>query len=165
MNRVSLPGLSFLAAVALMEVFSAPASAQCTPNGLVVVVNKANPAESLSMAQLRRLLLGDLRQWPDKKAVSLVTPDPQSAAFKCVLSAVVRMTEAEYKRYIANAEFRGEEPVALQLAATPAAAAAMVNKAAGSIAIVDAAGAASVANSVRVLRINGKQPGEPGYPL
>ena len=117
------------------------------------------------MAQLRRLLLGDLRNWPDKKPVSLVAPDPGSAAFKCVMSAVVRMSDAEYKRYIANAEFRGEDALELHTVATASAAAALVTKAAGAIAILDAAGAAAVAPAVRILRINGKQPGEAGYPL
>ena len=129
------------------------------------MVNKANATEGLSMAQLRRLLLGDLRNWPDKKQVSLVAPDPQSEAFKCVLSAVVRMSQAEYRRYIANAEFRGEEPVQLRTASTGPAAAKAVSSSAGSIAIVESGILPSIAPAVRVLRINGKQPGEPGYPL
>jgi len=157
--------LNSLALSALATCLSGSAQAQCTPNGLVVVVNKANATESLSMAQLRRLLLGDLRNWPDKKPVSLVAPDPGSAAFKCVMSAVVRMSDAEYKRYIANAEFRGEDALELHTVATASAAAALVTKAAGAIAILDAAGAAAVAPAVRILRINGKQPGEAGYPL
>src|ERR1700691_3694028 len=61
---------------------SVSAHAQCPANGLAVIVNKVNATEGLSMAQLRRLLLGDMRNWPDKKTVALVVPDPQSAAFK-----------------------------------------------------------------------------------
>lgn len=144
---------------------SAPARAQCPPNGLAVVVNKGNGTEAISMAQLRRLLLGDMRSWPDKKEVSLVTPDPQSAAFKCLLSAVVRMTDVEYHRFIASAQFRGEEPVELHSAASGAAAAKMVSGSPGAIAIVEAGSLPAISSTVRVLRINGKQPGETGYPL
>jgi hypothetical protein len=165
MRTLILGILNSIALFALTVCLASSAHAQCMPNGLAVVVNKANSTESLSMAQLRRLLLGDLRNWPDKKVVSLVAPDPQSAQYKCVLSAVVRMTDAEYRRYIANAEFRGEDAIELHTAASTAAAAWMVANSGGAIAIIDAAGAASIPSSVRVVRINGKQPGEAGYPL
>ena len=145
--------------------FAADARAQCPANGLAVVVNNANATEGLSMAQLRRLLLGDMRNWPDKKKVALVTPDPQSPAFKCLLSAIVRMTDVEYHRFIANVQFRGEEPVELHPASSGIAAAKMVAGSPGAIAIVEASSLPAISSTVRVLRINGKQPGEPGYPL
>jgi len=161
-NRIALRCLQgALLAVALC----ATANAQCASGGLAVVVNKANSTEALSTAQLRRLLLGDLRSWPDKKPVSIVVPDGQSAAFKCVLSAIIRMSDAEYRRYIANAEFRGEEAVELHVAGTGPAAAKMVTGTSGALAIVDAASLPNIAPNVRVIRINGKQPGEAGYPL
>jgi len=141
------------------------ANAQCASGGLAVVVNKANATEALSTAQLRRLLLGDLRSWPDKKPVSIVVPDGQSAAFKCVLSAIIRMSDAEYRRYIANAEFRGEEAVELHVAGTGPAAAKMVAGSSGALAIVEASSLSAIPPNVRVIRINGKQPGEAGYPL
>jgi hypothetical protein len=132
---------------------------------LAFVVNKTNTTEGLSMAQLRRLLLGDLRNWPDKRKVSLITPNPQSAAFKCVLSAVVRMSDSEYHRFIASMGFRGEEPLELYLADSDPAAAKMVSATPGGIAIVETGAIPAISSSVRVLRINGKQPGESGYPL
>jgi ABC-type phosphate transport system substrate-binding protein len=144
---------------------SVSAHAQCPANGLAVVVNKGNATEGLSMAQLRRLLLGDMRNWPDKQKVSLVAPDPQSTAFKCLLSAVVRMTDIEYRRFIASAQFRGEEPVDIHTAGSGPAAAKMVSGSAGAIGIVEAGTLPAISSSVRVLRINGKQPGESGYPL
>jgi hypothetical protein len=149
----------------LLTVFSIEAHAQCPTTGLAFIVNKANTTEGLSMAQLRRLLLGDLRNWPDKKKVSLITPNQQSADFKCILSAVVRMTDVEYHRFIAGIGFRGEEPLEMYLADSDPAAAKMVSSNPGGIAIVEAGAIPGIAPSVRVLRINGKQPGESGYPL
>ncbi len=157
--RTHLPG-----AVLLTLLCSAGAEAQCTP-GLAIVVNKANATEGLSSAQLRRLLLGDLRNWPDKKKVSLVTPSQQGPAFKCVLASIVRMSDAEYHRFMAGMEFRGEEPFDMRQAASDAAAAQMINATPGGIGIAEAAGIPAISSSVKVLRINGKLPGEPGYPL
>jgi hypothetical protein len=151
--------------VVLLAIFSMDGQAQCPSNGLAFVVNKGNTTEGLSMAQLRRLLLGDLRNWPDKKKVALITPNQQSAEFKCVLSAVVRMSDSEYHRFIASMGFRGEEPLELYLADSDPAAAKMVSATPGGIAIVGTGAIPALAGSVRVLRINGKQPGEAGYPL
>jgi hypothetical protein len=155
----------YLLCAMLLALASRCVQAQCSANGLALVVNKANATEGLSTAQLRRLFLGDLRNWPDKKKVALITPSPQSAAFKCILSAVVRMSDSEYHRFIASMGFRGEEPLELYLADSDPAAAKMVVSNPGGIAIVEAAAIPTLSSTVRVLRINGKQPGESGYPL
>ena len=149
----------------LLTLFSMSCQAQCPTNGLAFIVNKGNATEGLSMAQLRRLLLGDLRNWPDKKKVALITPNQQSPEFKCVLSAVVRMSDSEYHRFIASMGFRGEEPLEVYLSDSGPAAAKMVSATPGGIAIIQAGAIPAISGSVRVLRINGKQPGEAGYPL
>ncbi len=156
---------SYCLGAILLTLLSIQAHAQCPAGGLAFIVNKGNATEGLSMAQLRRLFLGDLRNWPDKKKVALITPNPQGAAFKCVLSAVVRMSDSEYHRFIASMGFRGEEPLDLYLADSDPVAAKMVSSNPGGIAIVETGAIPAISLTVRVLRINGKQPGESGYPL
>lgn len=151
--------------VLLLAVTGVAAHAQCPAGGLAVIVNKANPAQSLSIAQLRKLILGDVRTWPDKKAVVLVTREPASDVFKCVLSSVVRMSDPEYRRYIVGAEFRGGEPLAVRTVGSGAGAAKVIAGSPGSIAVVMASELPAIAPSVRVVKISGKAPGEAGYPL
>ena len=139
--------------------------AECIPGGMAVVVNKANPTESVSMAQLRKLILGDVRTWPDKKPVTVVTRDISGNLFKCVLVSIVRMTDAEYRRYILSAEFRGEDLMATKSAVSGSGAARIISAVAGAISVIPASELPSMADSVRVVRINGKEPGEAGYPL
>ena len=141
------------------------ANAQCQPDHLAVIINKSNPTESLSVAQLRRLFMGDVRAWPDHKLASLVSREPSSNVFQCALSTVVRLSDAEYHRYMLSAEFRGEEPMVVQTVDSDAAVARMVAGSAGGIAFVDMRSIAMVSPSVKVIRVNGKNPGEPGYPL
>ena len=148
-----------------LAISCAGARAQCSANSLVVVVNKANSTESLSTAQLRKLVLGDVRGWPDHKPVTLVARDFASKPFECVLSMIVRQSPAEYRRYVMNAEFRGEDPMAIQTADSAASAAKLVAGSQGAIAIVEASALAAISSSVKVVRVNGKAPGEPGYPL
>ena len=149
----------------LMLAACACANAQCPASSLAVIVNKSNPAESLSTTQLRRLLIGDVRAWPDHKTAALVAREPSSKVFQCALSMIVRLSDAEYHRYLLSAEFRGEEPMVMQTVDSDAAAARIVAGSAGGIAVVDTNSISAVSSSVKVIRVNGKNPGEAGYPL
>jgi ABC-type phosphate transport system substrate-binding protein len=154
-----------LRVVLLLTVAGMAANAQCSSGGLVVVVNKANPTESLSMAQLRKLILGDVRSWPDRKPVMLVSRELSSDVFKCVLSSIVRMSDAEYRRYIMSTEFRGGDPLPVRTVNSGVGAAKIIAGSAGSIAVVQAAELPAITGTVRIVRVNGKEPGEAGYPL
>jgi ABC-type phosphate transport system substrate-binding protein len=149
----------------LLLLFCACAGAQCVPGGLAVIVNKGNPVESLSMAQLRKLILGDARTWQNNKNVALVARDPNTKDFQCVLSSIVRLSVAEYHRYIISAEFRGDEPMAIQTVDSDATAGRYVSGSAGGLAIVEANSLPAMGTSVKVIRVEGKALGQPGYPL
>ena len=149
----------------LFLMFCGCAHAQCLPGGLAVVVNKANPVESLSMAQLRKLILGDVRAWQNNKNVALIARDPSSKDFQCVLSTIVRLSVAEYQRYVMNAEFRGDEPMTVQVVDSDASAARVVSGSPGGLAIVEANSVAASGGAVKVVHIEGKAVGQPGYPL
>jgi len=129
--------------------FSGCATAQCVPGGLAVVVNKANPVESLSMAQLRKIILGDVRAWQNNKNVSLIARDPNSKDFQCVLSSVVRLSVAEYHRYIISAEFRGDEPMVIQTVDSDATAGKYVSASAGGLAVIEANSLPAMGSSVK----------------
>jgi len=139
--------------------------AQCVPGGLAVVVPKNNPTDGLSMAQLRKLVLGDVHTWPDKTKVTLVSTDQEGTIFKCLLSSVVRMSLPEYRKYLLSAEFRGDEPLHARAVDSSPNALRAVAGFAGSISVVEAGSVAALEGAVKVLTINGKRPGEPGYPL
>ncbi len=142
--------------------FSGSAGAQCK-GGMVVIVNQSNPTQSLSVAQIRRLVLGDVRAWPNNKPVTLVIREANSAITNCVLSGIVRLSNNEYIRYLLNAEFRGEDPITPQTVTSNATAAKFVAATPGAISFVDADFVQSAGTSVKVIRVNGKLPGEAGY--
>lgn len=149
----------------LILLFGAAAKAQCVPGGLAVIVNKANSTESLSMAQLRRITLGDVRVWQDRKPVNLVARDQSTKTFQCMISSIVRLSVAEYHRYIINAEFRGDEPMTIQTADSDAAAGKIVGQYPGAIAVVEANSLPALGTNVKVIKVDGKGVGQPGYPL
>jgi ABC-type phosphate transport system substrate-binding protein len=149
----------------LAVVFCGSTYAQCVPGGLAVVVNKGNPVESLSMAQLRKLILGDVRAWQNNKQVALVARDPSSKDFQCLLSSVVRLSVGDYRRYVMSAEFRGDEPMTIQIVDSDSTAARYVGGSAGGLAVVEANSLPAIGGAVKVVRIDGKALGQPGYPL
>lgn len=158
----SAPPTRFLAVMALLAASVSCSYGQCAANSLVVVVSKANATESLSTAQLRKLMLGDVHQWPDHKNVTLVDA---TDVYKCLLSVVVRMTDAELKRYTANVEFRGDEVVPTKWVDSSATAARAVAGSQGGVAVIQTSAAAALGDTIKIVRINGKKPGEAGYPL
>ncbi|HLJ23051.1 MAG TPA: hypothetical protein VKT71_03020 [Candidatus Acidoferrales bacterium] len=143
----------------------ASAGAQCPRGTLAVIVNKSNPTLSLSMAQLRQLLIGDVRVWPDHKAVTLIERDPASRVFQCSLAKIVRLSPPEYERYLQGAEFRGEEALRVEKSDSDASSARLVAGSEGSLAIVNLSSVAAIAGWVKIVRVDAKNPGEPGYPL
>lgn len=138
---------------------------QCLPGGLAVIVNKSNSVESLSMGQLRKLILGDVRAWQDHKPVALVARDASSKVFQCELSAIVRQSAADYQKYITNAELRGDKPIVIQVVDSDEAAVRAVSGSQGAFAVVEANSLAANGSAVKVLHIDGKALGQAGYPL
>ena len=157
---------SLLICFILASVTTSPtAHAQCVPSGMAVIVNQSNPTDSLSMAQLRKLMLGDIHNWPDRKPVTVVRREPTSEVTKCVLSSVVRMTDGEYSRYMMNIEFKGDQSAAMKTVTSAPGVVKSVAGSPGAIGLVEKAAEVTVGAGLKVIRINGKKPGEPGYPL
>ena len=140
-----------------------------TPLTLAVVVNQSNPLEQLSSVQLRKILLGETTQWrwagQAPQRVTLVRQIPESEVSREVLRQILRRSEAEYRRHWVQLEYQGGSITLLKTLNSPANAIKFVLNVPGSIALVDSATAKAWQASVKVLRINGRMPDEPGYRL
>jgi hypothetical protein len=149
-----------LLAVAALLTLVAPLSA--TADDAVVVVNKANAVETLSMAQLRKMLLGDEGQWPGGKKITIYMLAPGQPERIAVLKAVCGMGETDFNMHFMHVAFNGESVELPKVAASGLQARQAVAAAPGALAIIRAADAD---DSVKVVKINGLAPGQPGYPL
>ncbi len=132
---------------------------------LLVAVNGANPVESITRQQLRMILLGETREWPNHQPVTIVQRDRESAAFQKTLKLVLGMGEADYKRALLHAQFRGEAPVRIKTLLSNDSAARFVLNVPSAIAILEPAFPAGEDRRIKILRIEGKMPGEKGYVL
>jgi len=149
---------SMLRAMALMTLCISPLAAQTMD--VAVVVNEKNPISNLSMTELRKLFSGDTRTWINGTPVKLLIRAPEAQERDVVLH-LLRMSEDQYAHYWTAQAYRGEgtEPVAVYSNGMQKEAVSGIPGAIALIAVAD------LKPGVKVLRIDGKLPGDPGYPL
>ncbi len=130
-------------------------------NDVAVVVNPNNPLANVTAAELRDIFAGERHAWPRGLTIKLIV---RSAGCheRLVLLKVLDMSESEYKQYWAAAVFRGDassEPVAVFSNGMQKEAIVAIP---GAIALMDAN---DVKPGIKIVRVAGHLPGEPGYLL
>jgi ABC-type phosphate transport system substrate-binding protein len=129
---------------------------------LAVVVNKSNPLDTISSADLRAMMLGDKTKWPDGKKVTAVETAGESRERALMLKVVCKMTEPVLKRYYMQAVFTGKDVVQPQEVSSAAALKQLVGRTPGGIGCIFGSQAD---DTVKILKVDGVAPGEPGYKL
>lgn len=129
---------------------------------LAIIVNKTNPAENLTLNDLRHLLLAEQRSWANGRRVTIVMREPGHPERLALLKTICRMTDSDYARYFMQAQFVGDLQATPKLLTTTAGMRKFVFNVPGAIGYVRAH---EVDASVKVVRVEGRLPGEPGYKL
>jgi len=150
-----MPLLICLTSLVYVQVAAAQA------DDVAVVVNDHNPVTKMSRAELRKIFAGEERTWPAGFPIRLFVRAPGTHE-RVALLKLLGMTEDEYRRYWTAQVLRGEaqtEPFTLPsngmqkeaLIAYP-----------GAVALVNLQ---DVKAGMKVLRVEGRKPGEAGYSL
>jgi ABC-type phosphate transport system substrate-binding protein len=129
---------------------------------VAVVVRPDTPVDDLTLSQTRKLLLGEQQFWNSTLRVTLLLRAPAARERDVVLKVIYRMNEAEFRQYWISKLFRAEAASGPKVVYSNEMAAELVNALPGSVAFVDAS---QVPKGLKVLKIDGKLPGQPGYPL
>jgi len=141
------------------------ASSRAPDSVLTIVVNKSNPMDSITKKQLRDLLLGEVTLWPNNQHVTLVEREASSRTFQKMLQVLLKMSEAEYTRWLLDLEFRAQTPPLIKTLNSDEGANKFVFNVPGAVAITDGVPGGTISSQVKVLRVEGKLPGDPEYPL
>jgi ABC-type phosphate transport system substrate-binding protein len=101
------------ASAAAGSAFAQPAAARLPAAlpahaALIVIVNRENPENEISIADLRRMLLGDTTRWADGRKVTIALREPRQPERDAVLRLVCRMSDDDFSRYLLHAAYRGE---------------------------------------------------------
>jgi hypothetical protein len=116
----------------------------------------------LSFAEMRKVLLGDRQFWSSSLRVTLVMRAPVARERDVVLKTVYQMSEAQFRQYWIGKVFRAEASSGPKIVYSSDEETGLVGSVPGAIAFVEAS---RVPKGVKVLRIDGKMPGEAGYRL
>lgn len=150
----------------VLPAFQPPDVQAATPQrasvALAVIVNPKNPTTNLTSAQLGSYLRLEQQFWSNKQRCKLFLRPSSSVEMAILLKHVYKMSSSELRRYWVGKVFRGEISAKPSVIPTAAAAGARVRKVVGAITVVRSS---EVPAGVRVLSVDGKKPGESGYPL
>jgi ABC-type phosphate transport system substrate-binding protein len=149
-NRVLIFGLLLVAAAAT--------AAYATE--FAVIVNPSNPVRAMSLAEFGRILKGKSPIWPTGRNVAIVLRDPGSPGMKFVIEKVMGVGVEEGEKLLSDATHRTSSPVTF--AQSDAEIVKFVESNPSAIGVVDVY---NISGGVKVIRIDDKQPFDPGYVL
>ncbi|MEP6990325.1 MAG: hypothetical protein ABJA80_05280 [bacterium] len=140
-----------------------PAGAQAKNTGAIaIVVHPEVQVSNLSFAELRRIFLGEQQYWSDRSKVTLLVRAPTAYERSMVLDRIYKMDEDRFRQYWIGKMFRAEVAAGPKIVYSSDMALNLISSIRGSITFVPVS---AVTPDVKVLRIDGKLPGEAGYPL
>lgn len=129
---------------------------------VAIVANQSVSVDNLSLDDLRRIFLADKQYWPDRTRIILLVQAPNAYERQVVLARIYQMNENEYKRYWVAKMFRAEVPSGPKIVFSTNMARELVSSLKGAITFIRAD---EVRGHGKILSIDQKRPGDPGYPL
>ena len=139
-----------------------PTSASAAEGAIAVVVNSKVPVDDLSMGELRRIILGDRQYWSSSQRVTLLIRAPQARERDILLKRVYQMSEAQFRQYWIAKVFRAETAAGPKTIPLNRVAIDLVRELPGTIAFINVS---EVPKDLKVLKIDGRLPGDKGYAL
>ena len=127
-----------------------------------VIVHPSTSVHDVSIAQLRRVFLGEQQFWPGGSRVVLFVHEPGAPARAIVLRQLYQMNEGEFRRYWIAKTFRDDVTTGPKIVSSSALAKRLTAGIPGAIAVIPAS---EVDASVKVLTIDSRQPRDDAYPL
>lgn len=141
---------------------TAAAGSRDAPAEVAIIVHPDNHTPDPSLQDLRAILTLQRQFWSDGRRIVILLPATGSVERQVLLRTIYRLTDSDLRRLWARRLFAGEiSAIPLTVRASEASVAG-VKESPGAIAAVPAG---DVPTGVRVLLINGKRPGDSGYPL
>src|SRR5258707_945752 len=103
---LSLMTLSLIAGAVVGDY--SPAATPPPTGDLAIVVHPDVPVQDLSLAEVRKIFMGDRQYWTPNLRITLLIRAPVSRERDVVLKTLYHMTEAEFRRYWISKVFRAE---------------------------------------------------------
>jgi hypothetical protein len=136
--------------------------AQDKTEQLAIIVNPANPLDDISIVDLQRYFKAEKTKIPDGTKVVIVMQDVGRPERDAALKNIYKMSEEEYSDYFVSQTFTGAVAAAPKSFRSASYVKRYVAETRGAIGYIRAS---DVDDSVKVLKVNGKAPGDADYKL
>jgi ABC-type phosphate transport system substrate-binding protein len=151
----------FLSTTALAR--AAPAIQPALPASvLAIIVHRSNPVDNLTFSELRRIFMLDMQTWPHGRKITVVLREKDQPERADAIRIICGLSERDYEKHILFRTFQGSVSAGPRAIQSPSGMVRFVYSAPGAIGYVNADEAEP---SVKLLRIDGLLPDDPGYPL
>lgn len=141
-------------------VLLATAASVAFATDFAVVVNPGNTIRGLTLADLGKIFRAKTNSWPGGKSITIVLRDPGSPAGKFVIEKVLGGTLDEGKEVLNDPSRKSSVPVVF--AQSDEEVLKIVEGNAGAVGVIDVY---NITGGVKVVKIDDKQPFDPGYVL
>lgn len=139
-----------------------PSPSEAAAGEIAVIVSKANPTEAISFRELVKIFKQEKQYWETGGKIYLIMQETGAAEKATVLKKIYQMEEQELKKFWLGKLFRQEIASFPKTLSSNEAVKRFVSQVPSAVGVIDAS---FVDDSVKVLRIDGKGPGESGYVL
>jgi phosphate transport system substrate-binding protein len=138
------------------------ATSEAAADDVAVIVHKSNPVESLTMVQLRKLVLGQETKWPNGQKIAVLMTTPGQPERDSTLKIVCSMKETDFTLHFMHASFSGETAESPKSVGSGVQVRQSVAGTANAVGFIKAS---QLDGSVKVITIDGSRPGEAAYKL
>ena len=149
-------------ALALTVIVAVPANlpAQSSNRDVAIVVHPETPIENITLADVRKVFRGDRQYWTPSIPVVLLVRAPVARERDVVLRVIYQMSEPQFKQYWIARIFRAEATSGPKIVYSNDVANQLAGAIPGAVGFMPAH---EVKPPLKIVRIDGKLPGEPGY--
>jgi len=125
-----------------------------------VIVNPANPAKVMALAELGKIFKGKTSTWANGRSVTIVLREPSTASMRFIIEKVMGVDVEQGKTILSDPTRKSASQVVFLNSDEEIVKAVETNPTA--VGIVDVY---SITGGVKVIKIDEKQPFDPGYVL
>jgi len=129
---------------------------------IAIVANHDVAVNNLTLSEIRNIFMGNRQFWSQGLRITLLVRAPVARERDIVLKQIYRMTEGEFRQYWIGKVFRAEAVSGPKIVYSNETTIDLVEKVPGCIAFIDAS---QIPKNVKVIKIDDRLPGNPGYPL
>ena len=129
---------------------------------IALIVRPDVPIDNLTFADARKLFLGERQFWPKNLRVTLLIRAPVVHEREVILRTIYQMSEAQFRQYWISKVFRAEVSAGPKIVYSSEMATELVSAIPGAVTFMEAT---RVPKDLKIIRIDGRLPGDKGYAL